>query len=199
MPAVHSNDSETCEWGIDDDLNQVIEDLSEGDEVLVNDRSQTLTVFEKTDTIIGSNREPTHVALLEGNGGRVYRLRGPYRSPDDHSTPPCLELRQEDEWTTKSSAVTHIAVTNWTARIAADTTATEYIEPEIPTPDGVAATAAANTTLAANRDPCELSGPPLGDCPKCGNTVMRDDDRVVCTRCSAWCWYAQWEAYTGNK
>jgi len=192
MPSTDTDNTATKEWGIDDDLNAVVEKLQPGDEVVVDDRERALTVFDKTDAVMGSDAHPTHIALLEGRGGRVYRLRGPYRVDDDYSTPPSLELRQEGNWKTKSSAITKLAVENWTERIRAEMSAAEFIKPTVETQPTLGTPTGSPVVEFDESPPAERT---VGECPKCESPVVEQDERAVCTGCPSWCWLTQWEAH----
>lgn len=121
---------ETIQFGRDDDLNAIVGRLSEGDRVLVNDRSIPLEVFDTDSECIGSDPHETQTAYLEGRGGRVYRLRGEYGHKADlnhpDTTPPSLELRREGEWTMKESTVWNIELEEG-QQILSDTTAGEWL------------------------------------------------------------------------
>lgn len=177
-------------WSRNDDLNGVVSELRDGDEVLVQDRSLPLEVFDKDTEKIGSDPHPTEVAYLEGRAGRVFRLRGEY-APDEnlnpsYSTPPSLELKQKGKWTTKRSTVTKLAVKNWSERITAEITAGEFVGPEI------SETTWAEDYTPPNRTP---DGDTLGECPDCGSEVVEQDRKATCTGCPLWCPIDEWRAY----
>jgi len=85
----------------DDDLQTALGNVSVGDELIINDRTIALEVFDKDTEIIGADAYPTATIYLEGRGGRVYRIRYQY-APDEPeigmSYTPQLELRKECGW-----------------------------------------------------------------------------------------------------
>lgn len=117
-------------WTIDDNLNNVVSHLSEGDQVLIDDRSLPLEVFDTGLEKMGSDRYPTETVYLEGRNGRVYCLRGEYAPNTEINTsptPPCLELRQEGTWEQKARAITRIELAEG-QQMLSDTTVDDWIE-----------------------------------------------------------------------
>lgn len=97
-------------FGSDDDLNAVVDALTEGDSVVIGDRELPMEVFETARENVDSNQYKTTVAYLDFRG-RTYRLRGETHYPNDvDDRPPLLELRQEDNWDVKDSWVEQIKV-----------------------------------------------------------------------------------------
>lgn len=113
------------QFGRKDDLGEVVATLSEGDRVVIEDRTYPMEVFETDSECIGSNIHPTTVAYLDFRG-RVYRLRGNTDLPDGDTTPPRLELRKEGEWETKLSSVTTITIDS-DQKIISDTRAGDWL------------------------------------------------------------------------
>lgn len=125
---MNGDTKETLQFDFNDSLNDVVDALSSGDRVLVNDRSLPLTVFDTDTEKIGGNTHTTNTVYLEGRNGRVYRLRGSYGDGEaDDSSPPLLELRRENKWVTKSDAVGCIELEGG-QQILSDTRAGEWLQ-----------------------------------------------------------------------
>ena len=125
-----SNDIATDGSGLafdyDDDLNGVIETLQEGDQIVTDNRTLPMEVFDTDCERIGSNIHPTTTAYLELRG-RVYRLRGESHYPGyDDTTPPMLELRQEGRWKVVRSCVSSIRIVDG-QQIMSDIRAGEWL------------------------------------------------------------------------
>jgi len=113
-------------FGLDDDLNEIVASLSEGDRVVLDDRALAMEVFDTDRERIGSNIHPTTMVYLELRG-RVYRLRGESHFPcSEDTTPPMLELRQEGRWKVVRSCVSNIQIVDG-QQIMSDTRAGEWL------------------------------------------------------------------------
>lgn len=123
--------SDGLQFGRDDDLLSVCAMLREEDEVLINERSIPLVVFDVDSETIGSNAHETRTIYFEGRGGRVYRLRGEYgHNADLHrrsTRPPMLELRCEGEWRVVESCVNSIGLAE-EQLILSDTRACDWLQ-----------------------------------------------------------------------
>ena len=108
-----------------DNLNEIVGTLSEGDRVIIDNRTHPMDVVETAREEIGFNMHETTVVYLSFRG-RTYRLRGEYHGDGDDSTPPMLEIRKEGKWDSISHPVNQIKVVGG-SQIISDTRAGEWL------------------------------------------------------------------------
>jgi hypothetical protein len=180
-------------------VNAVVASLSEGDRVLVNDRSRSLTVtgFDQ-DTGVGADY-PYRVVCMEGNG-TTYRMR--YSVPRDYYP----SLYTESEWSFRETAtgeteiwyegntgrtVLEVTTAGGDRALVAEQSASEYLEATVPTGE----TWAADYTPGPDRPLPDRAEERLGECPECGADVVQVKARATCSGCELWCPVDEWRAY----
>ena len=146
--------------------------LSEGDEVLVNDREHRLVVHEISQQ--GDSSAATHHTTLVGNGTEYTMIATDYPAipmitwPSATHTRPVQEIRP---------AGTTILSTTYASEILTQTLSwTESVDKK-------------QDQLPEQLDITRL----LGSCPICNSMVSSDSQRAVCLNCGAWCWIEHWK------
>lgn len=121
----NTDDAKELEFGWDDNLNEVIELLGEGDSVILADRTYPMEVFEKTREKIGSDKYKTTIVYLNFRN-RTYRLRGQNHHPGEDTVPPRLEIKKEPGWKTVRSSIDQIKIET-DQQIISDTRAKDWL------------------------------------------------------------------------
>ncbi len=149
---------------------EFVKSLSEGDEIFVNDREQSLTVRDASQP--KNSGTTTHTTLV-GNGTEYTMIATDYPSipmitwPSAAHTRPAQEIRP---------AGTTILSTSRTSEILTQTLSwTESVDKK-------------QEQLPEQLDITRLLGP----CPICDSMVSSDSQRAVCRKCGAWCWIEHW-------
>lgn len=149
---------------------KLVRSLREGDEVLVNEREQSLTVHEVSQR---KDSDAKTRATLVGDGTEYTMITTDYPSipmitwPSVSHTRPVQKIRP---------AGTTIFSTIRASDILTQTLSwTESVDKK-------------QEQLPEQLDITRL----LGSCPACDSMVTSDSQRAVCRGCGAWCWIDRW-------
>lgn len=148
-----------------------VKSLSQGDEVLINNREQSLTVRDV------SQREDSGAktcATLVGNGTK-YTM-----TVTDHPSIPTITWPSAAH--TRPVQVIRPAGTT----ILSTTRASDILTQTLSWTDSVDKK---QEQLPEKLDITRL----LGSCPICDSMVISDTQRAVCRKCGAWCWIEHWK------
>lgn len=153
--------------------------LREGDEVIVNGRNRPLTV---TDRWWDDRESGYYRYTLEGYGTT-------YRTIIDEDT--AVKLTTVGG---RTMMVNTVEVPEGETHAVSDVTAAEFIDDV----DGFGAGSVVHDQAPTDRTTstdAEAEGEHLGTCPDCGEVVVEDANRAVCTGCELWCPIDEWTAF----
>jgi|AntDeeMinimDraft_5_1070356.scaffolds.fasta_scaffold00990_18 hypothetical protein len=144
--------------------------LSEGDEVLVNDREQRLVVREISQREDSS--AATHTTLV-GNGTEYTMIATDYPNVPMITWPSAAHTRPVQE--IRPAGTTILSTTRASDVLTQTLSLAESVDKK-------------QEQLSKQLDITRL----LGSCPICDSMVTSDTQRAVCRKCGAWCWIEHW-------
>ena len=147
-----------------------VKSLSEGDEVLVNDREQSLTVREVSQR--KDSGTTTHTTLV-GNGTEYTMIAADYPRIPMITWPSAAHTRPVQE--IRPAGTTILSTTRASDILTQTLSWTDSVDKK-------------QESLSEQLDITRL----LGSCPICDSMVSSDTQRAVCRNCGAWCWIERW-------
>ena len=147
-----------------------VKSLSEGDEIFVNDREQSLTVRD------GTQRKDSGAkacATLVGNGTKYTMTATDHPSIPTITWPSATHTRPVQE--IRPAGTTILSTTHASEILTQTLSWTDSFDKK-------------QDQLPEQLDITRL----LGSCPICNSMVSSDSQRAVCLNCGAWCWIERW-------